>query len=398
MQKNLFWLLLFSFVFLLCSSLSRAEIIKLKVVAAMANIRSMPDLESRVVGTASAGKILESDERIGDWFKVDLPPGQDGKKITGYIHVQTVEVQAGGPRTSNNAAIQKTRPEAAPIPAPAPAQLSSVRFAFKFTGGPARLLGGDASANRTGYSAYWRDRAQLPGSGVEIEGGTESIHSGMNFEADVIYYLNSRLGVSIGASYIQASKDEGQSRMVIRWPGETRTVSRGNEFSAVPIKLGVYFNLLQSHKLNLFLNAGAGYYLAKWKELEDYQSESPGASFWTKLESNAHSGGIGFHGGLGLEYCLLKNVSLVVEGSGRYARISGFKGEYNQKNSEGVDATEKGKLYYYEWKDNQNSYPWIELLDRDPSEINFSSPVYNARKAVIDFSGFSLRAGIKISL
>jgi len=37
-------------------------------------------------------------------------------------------------------------------------------------------------------------------------------------------------------------------------------------------------------------------------------------------------------------------------------------------------------------------------LDRDPSQINFSSPIKNARDAVIDFSGFSLRAGIKIYL
>ena len=116
------------------------------------------------------------------------------------------------------------------------------------------------------------------------------------------------------------------------------------------------------------------------------------------MKTNVHAGGIGFHGGVGLEYRLRKNVSLVVEGSGRYARVSGLKGEYNEQSSEGADATDKGKLYYYEWKYNEKLYPWVELLDRDPSEINFSSPIYNAREAVIDFSGFSLRAGIKISL
>lgn len=398
MRKMNFCWFLFSCIFILCSSLTQAETIKLKVIATTANIRLLPDLESRIVGTASAGNILESAERNGDWFKVSLPAGPDGIAVTGYIHMKTVEVQAEAPRSSKNLPIQKIQAKMAPLPAPALRQTSNNRYAFKLTGGLARLSGGDASANRTAYSAYWRDRAQQPGSGIEIEGETQAINSGMSFEADVIYSLNSRLGIGIGAGTIQVSKDKDQGRMVIRWTGEVRTVSRGNKFSAIPIKLGIFYNLLQGHKMNLYLNAGAGYYLAKWQELEDYEAESQGTSYWKKYETNVHSGGIGFHGGVGLEYRLLRNVSLVLEGSGRYARISGFKGEYNEKSSEGADATDKGKLYYYEWIDNQKSYPWIELLDRDPSEINFSSPVYNAREAVIDFSGFSLQAGIKISL
>ena len=186
--------------------------------------------------------------------------------------------------------------------------------------------------------------------------------------------------------------------MEIRWPGEKRTISRGDSFSAVPIRLGIFYNVLQSRNLNFFLHGGVGYYLADWKELEDYESESQDSSFWKKYETTVHSGGLGFHGGLGLEYRLLGNVSLVLEGSGRYARISGFEGEYNEKSSWGTDTTDEGTLYYYEWEYNQKSYPWVELLDRDPSQINFSSPIYNARKAVIDFSGYSLQAGIKISL
>jgi hypothetical protein len=397
-RKKHFWLLLFSLFFLLGSSLIQAETIKLKVVAAIANLRLTPDLGSRIVGTVSSGKILESAERIGDWFKVSLPPGQDGIEITGYIHIKTVEVQAETPRISKNMPIQKTQPKIAPLYVTVPQQKSKNRLAFKLTGGFARLQGGDASANRTGFSDYWKDKAQQPGSGIEIEGGTQEIHSGMNFEADVIYYLNSRLGVGIGASYILVNKGKDQSRMVIRWPGEKRIDSRGNSFSAIPIKLGVFFNFLKSRKLNFFLNGGVGYYLARWKELEDYESESPGASYWKKYETKVHSGGIGFHGGLGLEYRLLRNVSFVLEGSGRYARISGFKGEYNEKSSEGADATDQGKLYYYEWAYNQKLYPWIELLDRDPSQINFSDPIYNAREAVIDFSGFSVSVGIKFSL
>ena len=202
MRKKGYWLLLFSLFFLLCSIPVQAETVKLKVVASTANVRLTPDLGSRIVGTASAGTILESAERLGDWYKVSLPPGRDGSEVTGYIHIKTVEVQAEAPRISSNIPSQRTQPKIAPLPEPVsiagdPAPVTPSRL----SGGFARLSGGDASANRTAYSAYWRDRAQQPGSGIEIEGETQSIHSGMNFEADVIYYLNSRLGVGIGACY-----------------------------------------------------------------------------------------------------------------------------------------------------------------------------------------------------
>ena len=399
------WLLAFSLIFLCCAGLIQAETIKLKVKAATANIRLKPDLGSRIVGKVNAGTILESDEQISDWFKVSLPPGQDGIPITGYIHVSTIEIQAKTPGIKENAPLQDKPKEAdpavkpaAPAAEPAVPQNSGARLGIRLTGGLAYLVGGDANANRKSYDAYWRGRAQQPGSGTSIEGGTKSINWGMNWEGDVVYYLNPRLGIGIGTGFIRAGEEKGQSRIVIRWPGEMRTIDRGNTFSAVPIKLGVFYSLLQGRKFNLFLNAGVGYYLAKWEESEDYTGESQGDSFWGKYETKMHAGGIGFHGGLSLEYRLSRNMALVVEGLGRYARFGGFEGEYTEKNSGGADVTEKGKLYYYEWSDNNKDYPWIELLDRDPSQIIFSSPIKNARDAVIDFSGFSLRAGIKIYL
>jgi hypothetical protein len=231
-----------------------------------------------------------------------------------------------------------------------------------------------------------------------MEGGTKSINWGMNWEADAVYDLNPRLGIGIGIGFIQVSKDKDQSRIISRWPGEIRTDDRGNTFRAIPIKLGVFYNLLHGSKINLFLNGGVGYYLATWKESEDYNSQSDGTSWLGQYETTMHSGGFGFHGGLSLEYRLFRNVALVVEGFGRYARFSEFSGEYTEKKSNGVDVKDEGKLYYYEWSYNNKDYPWIELLDRDPSEINFSSPIKNARKAVIDFSGFSFRVGIHIFL
>ena len=76
MKKSGYGLLLFALFILFCSTPLRAETVKLKVVASAANVRLTPDLGSRIVGTAGAGTILESAERLGDWFKVTLPPAR----------------------------------------------------------------------------------------------------------------------------------------------------------------------------------------------------------------------------------------------------------------------------------------------------------------------------------
>ncbi|TRZ84538.1 SH3 domain-containing protein [bacterium] len=386
----------------------------LKIKVRVANVRSEPDLNAQVIGQVKMGDLFEALNKIGSFIEITITD-KTGTAVTGYIHSGVVEVISGEetkeetkravheeqepvPAVKENVPLRDNPKEAAPAVEPSVPQNSNVRLGIRLTGGLAYLVGGDAYSNRKSYDAYWRDRAQQPGSGTSIEGGTESINWGMNWEGDVVYYLNPRLGIGIGTGFIRASEEKGQSRIVIRWPGEMRTVDRGNMFSAVPIKLGVFYSLLQGRKFNLFLNAGVGYYLARWEESEDYIAESQGNSFWKKLETKMHAGGIGFHGGLGLEYRLSRNIALVMEGFGRYARFGGFEGEYTEKYSGGTDVTEKGKLYYYEWSNNNKDYSWIELLDRDPSQINFSSPIKNARDAIIDFSGFSLRAGIKISL
>lgn len=405
MRSRCFWACAVSWVFLLGVGWARAETVKLRVKVTAANIRLEPDLKSRIIGEVHTGTILESDERIGDWFKVVFQPGQDETSIIGHIHVSTIEILAGPADIAKVVPIEAVSEEVAPVMGPAvPSAETSApqspggRIDIRFTGGLGYLDGGDASANRTAYTAYMRDRERQPGSGMSIEGETESIHAGTNWEADAVYKLNSRLGIGFGVGYIHAGKDKGQSRMVSRWPERVVTVDRGTMLSAVPIKLGVFYSLLQGGKFHVVVNAGTAYYLATWRESMDYLSEAPGPSYWGKYVTKANGGGIGFHGGLGLEYRLSRNMAFVVEGIGRYARFGGFEGEYSEKNSSGADVNDPGKLYYYEWSFDNNTYPWLELFDRDPNQLNFSNPVKNIRDAVMDFSGFSLRVGIKISL
>ncbi len=71
---------------------SAQETTLLKVVAARANVRLKPDLNSPVIGQVGKGTVLESTAKIGDWYAVKLPPDEDGIVVSGYLHLSTVEI------------------------------------------------------------------------------------------------------------------------------------------------------------------------------------------------------------------------------------------------------------------------------------------------------------------
>jgi len=83
----------------------------LKVVAARANVRLKPDLDSPVIGQVPKGMLLESTGQIGDWYAVKLPADEDGIVVSGYLHRSTVEV------TTDSG---EEPAEEAPEPPPAP--------------------------------------------------------------------------------------------------------------------------------------------------------------------------------------------------------------------------------------------------------------------------------------
>jgi Bacterial SH3 domain len=64
----------------------------LKVKVAMANVRLEPSPTSEVVARVSEGTLLEAKSRTGDWYLVSLPPDEQNKIISGYIHSGTVDI------------------------------------------------------------------------------------------------------------------------------------------------------------------------------------------------------------------------------------------------------------------------------------------------------------------
>ncbi len=89
--KGRFFTFLFFLVFLIIFNAS-ATTLRISVKVSKANIRLKPNTEAPIISTAPIGSILISNEKIGNWHKVDLPPDKEGIIITGYIHNNIVDV------------------------------------------------------------------------------------------------------------------------------------------------------------------------------------------------------------------------------------------------------------------------------------------------------------------
>jgi hypothetical protein len=129
-----------------------------------------------------------------------------------------------------------------------------------------------------------------------------------------------------------------------------------------------------------------------YRERLELKSGSPGyAQTWDAVTKAT---ALGFYGGLGFELGISKEVSLLIEAQTRRAKISGFSGTSKEKFNQS-EYEESFDLYYYEFYSSylENSYKFLNFPN---AERGFN--LRALRDAIIDLSGFSLNAGIKIHL
>ncbi len=260
--------------------------------------------------------------------------------------------------------------------------------ALKLTGGMNYMLPGDWNDFMNGWTDYENNCAtELGGS---TEGSFKSIRWGLDFEGEVIFYLNPRFGITIGSGYIYGKKGPDGKTMTSNLPDATFNLNHDMQISAIPVKVGVYYCLSRSSKSRFFLSGGIGYYFAKISEV--YENQWDGN--WSHEDQGAKGEGLGFQGGMGLELDITKNIAFVVEGYGRYAKIGDLAGERSWSMSFGPSGSRRGSLYYYELDAPYGLLPYIEINSRVPGGTNRR----NVRKATVDFSGFTVRIGVNIRL
>lgn len=60
--------------------------LKIQVKLESANVRLAPNFESEIIHQVEYGLSLLAVGKIGEWFRVDLPPDKDGIVVSGFIH------------------------------------------------------------------------------------------------------------------------------------------------------------------------------------------------------------------------------------------------------------------------------------------------------------------------
>jgi len=260
-----------------------------------------------------------------------------------------------------------------------PMTVEAGTISFRLHGGVSYLRGGDLNDGLQGWADYWIAEYNAYGHPYQT-GAFNPIHLGGNFGGDVIFQVTPRMGIGLGTEYLMAKRTS-----TLTFQGGVTWDYFGKP-AAVPAKLSVFYFLPAGKAFQVVFHAGLGYYWAKARLESHTKSASPMDYI---IDSSAS--GIGFHGGVGLEWTLSSHLSFLIEGAGRYASFSGFEGTTTIVGSGGWS----GKLYYC-----GSSAPvlahfnYIDLLASPPSGPGFSF----TREAKIDFSGFGLRVGAVVKI
>jgi hypothetical protein len=274
--------------------------------------------------------------------------------------------------------------------------LADSRISFRLQGNWTYVSGGDVNPGTQNWFYYSKaDWVTL------WHRGYRAIHNGYEFGGDVIYALTPRIGISIGGGYLRISRASSMGLLTIvlsAWNG----LARANPtLSAIPIRVGMHLTMPLSRKVNFLAEGGGCYYfnVRYSDELEYAQFAVDILYSYKHITTSAEAKGVplGLHGGLGFEYRLLPNLFLSLSARGRYARFRTWEGSSELEIFEFVEGTttfsEKGILYY-ELVPDLPDPPRLITVQSSPSMTIGPEP----RKAVIDFSGFSLQFGIRIRL
>ena len=361
-----------AFLFLFLTNTGAQEsLFKLKVVTEQANIRLKPDIGSIIIQQIQQGTVLESLGKEGEWYLVKLEP-EEGKQVSGYVHESLVIEIERIPQE-----IEIKEPPPSPPITPPSFKPTLPQLDLFISGGGNFFKGGDLNRGSQGLADFYRDTL-----GIQGKGEIKPVHLSYILGGELNFPLSSRLFLGLGADYFQGEK---KSSIEFQRGSSSEIFTARPKIQALPLRLVLSFYILP----NFYTKNGVEYYFARCTYSYRFQKED----FSQEWRGEADAQGFGFLGGFGFVHDLTSHISIIVEATGRYAKLKGFKGKDNYTESTGLTSTEEGILYIYQGQiSEQKSYPLLFIREKKPTEAGVIDP----KEATIDFSGVAIKAGIKI--
>lgn len=370
----------------LAKAQGQEAITKVKVITELANIRLKPDIGSIIIKQVPQGTILESTGKQGEWYRLKLASGE-GQHAIGYVHESTVIVIERPPQKKEIKEIPKERIEKEkteeksppqPIPKiPAAPRPSKSRFELCVFGGGNYISGGELNEGAKGLADFYSFNLNIQG-----EGEINPTHLSYILGGECSLPLSNHFILGFGIDYFQG---ERESLLEFQEGSTIQTLSTHPKFKAVPLRLCISYYPVSY----FYVKTGIEYYFAKCTYLYRFHGES----LWQEWEGEATAQGVGILGGLGVEVKIYSVLNFILEATGRYCQISGFEGTGEYRDSTTLLSTEEGKLYFYKGEASEEDiFPLLFIREKEPTEAGVVAP----REATIDFSGISLKIGIKI--
>ncbi|NOR53216.1 MAG: outer membrane beta-barrel protein [Candidatus Aminicenantes bacterium] len=278
------------------------------------------------------------------------------------------------------------------------------RFSLKITGGLAYMSLGDINENLNTESILANRAERFWQVDFSLAEEIKNIHYGYDLEGELRINIISNFEIAVGTGCIHAKKE---SYSILRGERSLSTYTLREAFepmvTIIPIKLGIYYKLPLFKRTALLFHIGGGYYFTKsslyrYQHRESYSFiDYSRVRSWTEHTKKVSGGDFGFHGGIGFEYSLGKNLSVVIEVQGRDVKIKELKGKNIMETSLYGGDREKtyGTLWYYKWESEGEYLTYLPFSDLRPESPPWPHTI---RKAIFDLSGFSLKLGIRIKL
>jgi len=253
-----------------------------------------------------------------------------------------------------------------------------IRFGFKAKGGAAFIAGGDVNKAAEGFEETMTTIFDLMAE--PYEGGFDPISLGMNFGGEFLLQFTPNIGFGLGVEFLQASKNSSIDLADPLAPEITWMPKMG----ATAFTGSFYYFFPTSGMMKFYGKLGLGYYMAKFDFEHDWWFLVP--FYW---DAETTGGGLGFHGGLGLEYSLSPMFGIVAELTGRYAAFKNFEGSLSWTSSIPGEILQEGPL----WATDTD---WLGMGNVRILWIGETEPAGDAQEAKVDFSGVSFTLGFVI--
>ena len=206
----------------------------------------------------------------------------------------------------------------------------AIRVSLRLYGGATYLTGGDINEGVRGQNELLTTILNNEFV-VDVQGEVEPVHWGVEYGGDVIIHLTPRLGIGVGVSRLEATQtSENRCGRIAGSPSLSSRFRTGSRFGPFRFVSASSMRSLPVGDSTSSSYGGVGFYPTDFSwNLRGDRVEFGTVTRATEVDTQASSTGVGFHGGVGVEFNLVERVGIFFEGQGTYAKVGGLEGTSN---------------------------------------------------------------------